>query len=346
MEKIHSSWLRVCLFALALALFFVSCGADRPYHQQNSDRDEQGWIGVYVENLTPELREELGVKERFGVVVSEVVEDSPAEKAGIKEDDVILKLDGRRIRKYQDLIREVRRKEPGQEIEVEIVRGKEYKTLKLKVGRRPKSSAYRFDFRLPDRSYFRFYGDYPTLGLKLQELNADLASYFGLKEHQGILITEVEPDSPGDEAGLKAGDIITKVDNETVELPEDVIDIFRDLKKGDKVEIEYLRKGQQQKTTLEVKRPRGRSYPRRFWQYQWLPEDYYRFEFDFDKDRWLDDLRDFTDRLQKQLRSNLKLREREINKFKGDMERFKEDMERFKQDLQEQSISTRRLMSI
>jgi len=102
----------------------------------------------------------------------------------------------------------------------------------------------------PGKKLWRWYRGGPYLGVQLHELNEDLAGYFGVKEEEGVLILSVEEDSPAEEAGLKAGDIIIKFDDETVSEPEDIHEIMSELEEDDEVTIEILRHNRKQ--TIKV----------------------------------------------------------------------------------------------
>jgi C-terminal processing protease CtpA/Prc len=207
-----------------------------------------GYLGVSVEKLRVEDREEL--KADFGVLVGGVSEDSPAEKAGIREDDVIQYFNGDKIRRTQDLTRRVRETKPGTQVKIGIVRDAKAVEVAAEIaGLRSHQAVIGGSqdrgFRISGRS-----GD--RLGLRLQELNRDLSEYFKVKEDEGALVTEVKEDGPAEKAGIKAGDVIVQIDGGPVNGPDDVAEILSDRDEGDKVEITLIRKGVKQTVKAEV----------------------------------------------------------------------------------------------
>ena len=211
------------------------------------------WLGVRLWSLDRETREELGIKERRGAVVEEVIEGSPAEEAGILEDDVIISISDRKVRDADDVVRLIEKNEPGDEVNVKIVRKDEHKDIKVTLGERPEKAEKALYFAGPDK-HFSVYidGDGASLGVQLQDLNSALAEYFSAKEHEGVLITEVYEESAAEEAGLRPGDIILAIGEEDVSEVEDVMDILVEQEKGDEIEVSYLRKGKKDKATVKL----------------------------------------------------------------------------------------------
>ncbi|MFQ5822826.1 MAG: PDZ domain-containing protein [bacterium] len=294
---------------ILIQIVFASCGPQNP-RSRASDNDEQSWIGVYVQNLDKDMRRYLDIKERHGVLINDVAEDSPAEEAGLREEDVIIRFDGKRIRNNEDLTRAIRRKEPGDKVKIEIIRDGEKKKVELKIGERPREYSSRF-YRRDPRPYFFPYGEYrrPWLGIRMADLNEDLAEYFKVDERDGVLILSVEEDSPAEDAELKAGDIITQIDDEKIRDREDIIAIIEDKDIGDEIEIKFIRKGNEQTVKAELARaPKAES-------------------FYFDKERfrdWRDELREWKDKIKYDLKYKIK---RDIEKAL-DHKNLIEDIER------------------
>ncbi|RMF67609.1 MAG: PDZ domain-containing protein [Calditrichaeota bacterium] len=103
----------------------------------------------------------------------------------------------------------------------------------------------------------------PRLGAEVHELNADLAAYFHVEENGGALITDVFEDSPAEDAGLKAGDVIVKVDDEEISDPDDLTDTLEEYEEGDVVTVEFVRNGKKQKVEVELEEMN--AYGFRFW---------------------------------------------------------------------------------
>jgi len=224
------------LFLFAALLFSDAAAASR----------RPGYLGVSVEKLSIDDKKEL--KADFGVLVGDVSEDSPAEKAGIREDDVIQYFNGDKIRRTQDLIRRVRETKPGAKVKIGLIRESKSLEVEAEIGRLHRSEIIT---RGPEGRRFRYSGG-RSLGVRLHELNPDLSEYFKVKEDEGALVTEVEEDGPAEKAGIKAGDVIVKIDGDPVTGPEDIAEILSGLDEGDEVEIMLIRKGIRQTVKAEV----------------------------------------------------------------------------------------------
>ncbi len=223
--------------------------------QAEKDASKKGWLGVSIQDVDEDLKEALDLKSAEGVLVNEVVEDSPAEQAGIKKKDVIIKYKGKKVTDAGDLTTWVLETKPGEEIRLEIIRDGKKKKPKVIIGKQPKSYSLLYgedwDFT-PGRQSFSFGGKRGYLGVVLEGLSEQLGDYFGAKDGEGALITEVEEDSPAEKAGLKAGDVIVKIDGEEVEDPGDVVEVVTGKEEGDKVEVDVLRNKKKKTFTLEV----------------------------------------------------------------------------------------------
>jgi C-terminal processing protease CtpA/Prc len=207
-----------------------------------------GYLGVSIEKLGLDDKKEL--KADFGVLVGDVSEDSPAEKAGIKEDDVIQYFNGDKIRRTQDLIRRVRETKPGTKVKIGLVRESKTMEVEAEIGR-----LHRSEIIVGGRDERRFRNSGRggrALGVRLHDLNPDLSEYFKVKEDEGALVTEVEDDGPAEKAGIKAGDVLIQIDGDPVTGSEDVAEILSGRDEGDEVEITLIRKGIRQTVKAEV----------------------------------------------------------------------------------------------
>jgi S1-C subfamily serine protease len=215
--------------------------AAEPLHKAPAlDKSKQkGWLGVAVDDA------------KAGVRVKSVAEDSPAEEAGIKEDDVIIEFNNKAVSDPADLVAEVRKTTPGETVNVVVTREKQKKTLQVKIGRLD-SFDHQLAFTIPDISVphvqrdFRLssgFGGNEPLGLRLMDLNAQLGEYFGAPAGRGVLVERVKGKSAAARAGLKAGDVILKIGQDEVEGTGDVLEAMEDYEKGDTITVQVLRKG-------------------------------------------------------------------------------------------------------
>jgi serine protease Do len=162
----------------------------------------RGWLGVAIQPITPDLGKKFSLKQANGALVSDVMEASPAEQAGVKQGDVIVEFDGKKIKSSTDLPHIVASTPVGKEVPVTVIRDGAEVTLHVKIGElKEEQVAAAMTSTSPKTK----------LGIDIQELTPALARKFGLKGEKGIVITEVEPDSPGDEVGLQPGDLILEI---------------------------------------------------------------------------------------------------------------------------------------
>jgi serine protease Do len=226
---------------------FLTC----PLQGETHGDTGAAWIGIYTQPIDETLMEAFDLDSKDGVIINKVVPDSPAEKAGLDEGDIILKIDDSEILDSDDLIQRVQGHQPGDKVRLEIIRDGRIETLDIELGqRRDYNDIFRkFDQTGPDqfkkysRSYTRTDKDVSDvyLGVNLQELNVQLGEYFGVEEGRGALITEVMEDSPADKNDLRAGDVIVEIAGVNVDGPADVVAAVNEHQEGDQVELVVLR---------------------------------------------------------------------------------------------------------
>ena len=232
------------LLLLILTLIYIPDGL----LSAEKESKKKGYLGVSVQELTRHQKKEL--KADFGVVITSIEEDSPADKHGLMEDDVIQQVNDVKIRRSSSLPRMIRKIPPGDKAKLTVVRDGKEKTITVTIGRLKSSHSYAFSVG-PGKNVLKWYrGGDAYLGVQLFELNKDLASYFGVKEDEGALILGVEEDSPAEKAGLKSGDVITKIDDENITDPEDVQEIISELEEDDEIKVEIIR--QRRKQNIKV----------------------------------------------------------------------------------------------
>lgn len=208
------------------------------------EKTKKSWLGVSVQELTPSLRDAMKVGNRPGLLITNVVQNSPADDANLREDDVLLSFDGKTVEKADDFVRLVRNTPPDKKVKIKILRdGEEREIEAILEARKTASSPRAFAYNWSGDGRNLIALGRPRLGVQVQELNKDLAPYFKVEEKGGVLVLEVTKDSPAEKAGLKAGDVITKVDGEKITDADDLIDTLRDYEEGDEATIEYVRQG-------------------------------------------------------------------------------------------------------
>ncbi|HXJ94853.1 MAG TPA: PDZ domain-containing protein [Terriglobia bacterium] len=230
------------LVALAIGLTFVSTPLHAQEPEDNPLQNEiitvsggnASWLGVQTKDLTSDQVRDLKLGDEYGALVEKVEPDSPAAKAGLQKGDVIVQFAGERVRSVAELTRLVRETPVGRSVEIQIRRNGAKQTLNAtitarKSGFEPLLGEGRSGHievwpkvNVPDLNLnFGFFGG-PRLGVSVEELTPQLASYFGVKDGKGVLVTEVSAGSAAEKAGLKAGDCIIRVDSTAIESADDV----------------------------------------------------------------------------------------------------------------------------
>jgi serine protease Do len=194
----------------------------------------RGWLGVSIQPLTPELAKGFGLRDAKGVLISDVVQDSPAERAGIAAGDIVTEFDKKKVDTPQDLQKAVAATAPGKGVPVKVWRDKTEKTLEIKIGETPDDSV-----ALKSTNKSR-----TMLGLDVRPITPEIARQLNLRGGEGVLVFSVEDDSPAAEAGLQRGDVIREVNRQRVRNLQDYERATKEVKEGDRVTV-LLQRGQQ-----------------------------------------------------------------------------------------------------
>jgi len=213
--------------------------------------DGGAYLGVSTEDISKENMARYGMREVRGVGVTEVLKDSPAEKAGLRRDDVIVRFDGESVTSVRKLTRLVSESSADQTVRLTISRGGVEQEVSVTLSKRDFGGLLRAkinddvwhgvtkDFprlemnlgEFDDNSFVFAFGN-RRIGISTQTLTKQLADYFGVKDG-GVLITSVSENSPAAKAGLKAGDVITAIDGEKVTSPGDITRALNKKETGD-----------------------------------------------------------------------------------------------------------------
>jgi serine protease Do len=257
--------------ALVLVLGLGVAGAATTTKAPEAAVPQDAWLGVYTQTLTTELREGLNYS-GSGALVSRVVEGGPAAKAGLQKGDVIVGVNTATIESSSDLTDAIGKLKVGQAVAIRIVRDGTRRSLNAKLAERPADdlewtdvpeapgtrhdhydSDGDFDFNFNDVMPGMFSGYRGRLGVHVQDLNTDLGSYFGITDGKGVLITQVLKDTPAEKAGLKAGDVITKVGDKKVEDSDDLVSALREA--DSKVTLTVMRQKASRTIQSELRDP-------------------------------------------------------------------------------------------
>ncbi|HLF19886.1 MAG TPA: PDZ domain-containing protein [Bacteroidota bacterium] len=226
--------------------------SDEAGEKDKKDKKVSGWLGVSIQDITERIVKQKALKSDEGAYIAEILEDSPAESAGLEKGDIVVEFNGKTIYDADDLAKAASKTAPGTKAIIVVLRKGEKKTIQVTTGKKPKSHAFAFGFPRGHAPMAKIFRESHSLGLNLRELNLQLGEYFGAPEGEGVLVEEVEPKSAAEKAGFKAGDIILKIGRRSI---NDVQDIWRALgtyRDEGKVEAEILRKGSRKTLSVEI----------------------------------------------------------------------------------------------
>ena len=176
----------------------------------------RGMLGVNIQNISSDLAEALGLKTTNGVVVSNVMKDSAAEKAGLKRGDIIRKIDGEEVEDDNFLRNKVAGTQPGSTVNLSVLRGESEQEIKVTLGEFKIGNEQAPENKAPKQSDNGSVGN-GRLGLSLQPLTPETAQRLDIPvEVRGLLITAVDPESAAAEKGLLKGDVVMEINREIV----------------------------------------------------------------------------------------------------------------------------------
>jgi serine protease Do len=306
----------------------------------NFAMEGQSRLGVGIADVDAAKVQELKLPGESGALVQRVEEDSPAAKAGIETNDVILEFAGEKVRSAAQLQRLVRETPPGRNVTLVVSRAGQTRTVSLKLEESEHGFAFTGpmsgvstmpampampvmpvmpEIRIPDHDFIWFQGG-ARLGISGDELTSQLAEYFGVKQGKGVLVREVVVGSAADKAGLKAGDVIVRVDDEEVGSVSNLrraLGQDRDEKRTVKLTIVRERKEMTLTAELEPAKPPS---PRQMTESFGLgnPEEMRAFA---------EEMREHADEMRAEA---MKARE----KWQGEQGRFREDQKRLQEEMQ------------
>jgi serine protease Do len=213
--------------------FAVPTNMVRPLMSQLIQKGKiiRGWLGVTIQEMTPEIAQKFGLEKSRGALVSDVTKGSPAEKAGILRGDIVIEFNRKEVKDVASLRNMVSQSKVGSDVLIKILRsGKEY-TVRLVVAELPREVAEVAPDQMPDDSEMGAFA-----GLTVMGLTKEIARQLGLsKDERGVVVVKVEPATPADEAGIKKGDIIKEIDRKQISNLEDYNRIASITKRNDTV---------------------------------------------------------------------------------------------------------------
>ena len=235
--RVQNAFLTAALLTATQGLgLLLPAASAQPAKTLTVARAGGSFIGVGIQEIDAERAKTLKLREEAGVEITHVDDNSPAEKAGLKMGDVVLQYNGQKVEGLEQFSRMVRETPAGREVKLDISRNGAAQSVNVKVGSRPSASVFvggnlvipevRIpEIRIPDIPRVSMSWRNSMLGVEAEPLDGQLAQYFGVKE--GVLVRSVIKDSAAEKAGVKAGDVITKVDDKNVATPSDITSRLR-----------------------------------------------------------------------------------------------------------------------
>jgi len=237
------------------------------------DGDGGSWLGVETQEVTSEKAKSLKLSSERGALIGKVLPDSPASKAGLKENDVVTEINGQRVEGTAQFRRMIREIPGGRNIQVSVWRDGKQQTVTATLGKSEerhsammKAMPQGFAFRMPEMPEIpsipnfewdgsRFLGGRARLGIDAEDLSGQLGAYFGIPEGEGILVRNVNADSPAEKAGVKAGDVITTFNGERIRTAGELREKLAGVEAGKSVTLGLLRNKSEIKLTVELPAP-------------------------------------------------------------------------------------------
>ena len=235
----------------------------------SGDEESTGaYLGVDITDVTPERLSTLKLKDERGVEVTMVDQDAPAGKAGLKEHDVILTMNGSNVDSGAQLRRMIRETPPGRVVSFGVSRDGQPETIKVQLADRKKSYAWSshqkdFKFEMPPMPPIPPMPDFDLpvsvvvvhssmrSGLMVENLTPQLADFFGAKNGKGVLVRSVEKGSRAEKSGFRAGDVIVRVNDQSVQDTSDFSHAIRSNSSGT-VQVGIIRDKKEQNLTLPL----------------------------------------------------------------------------------------------
>ena len=188
----------------------------------------RGWLGVGIQDINDEMAEYYGVKGKKGAMVSEVFPGDPADKAGIRTKDIILEVNGEKIETSRELTRIIAGFHVGEVVKITVLRDGKEKTFTVKIAKREETE--RVSRGMPPK-------EQDVFGIGVSNLTPEIARRLNLRETQGVVVTGVQPNSQGEDKGIRTRDIIKEINHQSITTVDEYKDAIQKVKKGDTVSM-------------------------------------------------------------------------------------------------------------
>jgi len=188
----------------------------------------RGWLGVGIQDISEEVAEYYGIKEKKGVLVTEVFPDDPADLAGIKPKDVIISVNGKTVDSARLLTGMIADTHVGDTIQIKINRDGKTRTIDVKIAKREET-------KIAGRSTQE--KEQGQLGIQVSEITPETARRFNLKDAKGVIVTGVDPESKAAEAGLQIHDIIREINHKNITSVSDLNKTINEIPEGETINL-------------------------------------------------------------------------------------------------------------
>jgi serine protease Do len=207
-----------------------------------SGKVTRGWLGISIQEVTPDLAKQFALPEAKGVVVTDVLENSPAAKAGLQQGDVIVSYDSKPVENTGSLRNHVAQTGIGKKVKIGVVRDKKEKEFEVMITEQPKDMSRRGEEGSavsPDEEVST-----ALAGIEVRDLTPDLARRLGLsKADKGVVITRIEPGSTAADSGLREGDLVVELNRQAIKSVKDFNRLTSKVGKQDTVLLLVNRQG-------------------------------------------------------------------------------------------------------
>jgi len=238
------------------------------------------WLGVESQEITSEKAKELKLPAERGVLLERIVPDSPAAKAGLKDNDVITEINGQRVEGAAQFRRMIHEIPAGRSVQFTVWRDGKAQSIGVTLGKSEdhgnmwfKTAPRAFSFQLPNiempevapmpdmdmGAYGLLAGSRPRLGIDAEDLSGQFGAYFGAPDGEGVLVREVNSGSPAEKAGVKSGDIITALNGERIRSLGDLREKLAGKRDEKTVKLGVLRNKSEVSITVEMPPPPSRT---------------------------------------------------------------------------------------
>jgi serine protease Do len=260
--------------------------ADEPDTMVFLGDEGTSWLGVESQEVTSGKAKELKLPAERGVLLGRIVPDSPAAKAGLKDNDVITEINGQRVEGEAQFRRMIHEIPAGRSAQFTVWRDGKAQSINVTLGKSEergnmwfKTAPRAFSFQLPkveipelapmpgmDWNYGMLAGTRPRLGIDAEDLSGQFGTYFGAPDGEGVLVREVNSGSPAEKAGVKSGDVITALNGERIRSLGDLREKLAAKREDNTVKLRVLRNKSEMTLTVELPPPpskRSRMISRR-----------------------------------------------------------------------------------